>query len=978
MIDSKIYSLIAKASSPGERINCPAFNALKEQDEFIINNRVDSWNEVLDKSSFSAEKILKTHSITTEQLRQSVLDVEVVDKQALPKWAKNFHYLISSWRDIIKSGADLHNLEPFTKNIKQELFGSNLAIIAKSQLNESITILKKNNIILHDKGIANLLNYFTSRIYSPIISIASSYYHYSQQTERADYNSFEAWTSLLEKQPVIAKVIGVVNSDWLEVSCEMLIRFNNDIADIRKTFLNDNSNEKLEIIDISPGLGDPHRGGRSVAIIKTNLGDVVYKPKNLSGTDAIGTLLEKLHKLEPNYMPLAPKFINKGDYGWEQKVNAKHCSDKKQVSIFYQRLGAWLRLLQVLNANDFWYDNLIASADMPYFIDYETIIGAPLFGINTALNSLNTIGILPRIMPSKSNEDPIDISCMVPPGMQRTPIESSYPSDKKESKNLSLKAIDFASFLNGEFQDIKNYWPNFQAGFIKMNQLLMSNAGEVAINDFIDNIKESRFRSIFIDTWSAYSLITNINKRSSNDGVRRSIAHDSLFNYLAYYKFEIIDSAIQSIKRNDIPIYELRANTTDAYTHDNTIVKNVFTNTPVSYIKENLSRLDRVEDDLDIAGSLFSLRNNDLKTDYSISNKIDNYKELEVANQIGKYLLSLFVDKDYAFGINNIMLDSSSNYKSLMPLVHDFYGASALIILFSYLYDATGDKEYLTALEKLWGFINVDNIFAKNIGYGWFNRYTAMINSYTILAKYFDVSKDIKKCYQLLTDDINKDNYITINYGSGITGLLSVLASTYKKSDYTKDCTELLSQKLSNQKIIEKKYSPWLEGHMTSIFPDDYWALELAKSYWQENNDLHSKLANIKLTKSNKLTSANLTTQIYLKSQSQDNLRASINKLTPQNLDLADTRNILDSLYHQLYFKKYFGQKMPELKDLSLALINRFNANKQWFCDSWASDKHSISAIHGLVDISLAFLAQHNDNTILNPARLNENTARNY
>ncbi len=976
MIDTKIYSLIAKASSPGERINCPAFKALATQDELIINDRLNAWNEVLNSTSFSAKQILKTHAINPEQLRQSVLDVEVVDKQTLPKWAKNLYYLITSWRDIVNSGADLYKA-PFTKELKKELFGSSLAILAKNQLDENIAMLKNNNIVLCDKAIANLLNYFVSRLYSPIISLTSTYYNYgggssAQVDSNYDYNSFASWTNLLTNQPVIAKIVGVINTDWLEVSCEMLTRFDNDIDSIRATFFNNKYDKNLQILDISPGLGDPHRGGRSVAIIKTNLGDVVYKPKNLLGTDAIGVLLAKLHKLEPDYMPLTPKFINKGDYGWEQKVNAKDCVNKAQVSVYYQRLGAWLRLLQILNANDFWYDNLIASADMPYFIDYETVIGMPVFEINTPLNVLTSMGILPRILPSNNaTKDPIDISCMVAPGIQETPIES-YGTNKDEDKNISLEAIDFASFLNGEFQDIEPYFSYFQAGFIKMNQLLMSDIGTSAINNFIDSIKSSRFRSIFIDTWSAYSLITNINKRSSNDGVRREIAHDSLFSHLSYYKFEIIESAIKSIKRNDIPIYELGLNVRDAYTHDNKVVKNTFNNTPISYIRENLSRLDKVEYDLEIVRSLFSLRNNDLRSDYHIKKTINNYNGLEIAQQIGRYLLSLFADKQYAFGINNIMVDMTYYYKSLVPLVRNFYGASALIIFFANLYDATNDKAYLVALEKLHKFINEDNLFAKEVGYGWFNTYTTMISSYTVLGKYFDTSTGLKKCYKALTNSINKDSYISTNYGFGITGLLSTLASANKKSDDTKACVELLVAKLSTQKVKDTSYNPWLEEYMPAIFPDNYWALELAKLAWQENNNLVNNLANIKLTKSNKLTSANLISQIYLKSKSKEELRTDIVKLIPHNLNLADSKDIIDSLYHQLYFKKYFKQETPELKELSLALINRFDANKQWFCDTWAEDKHSISAIHGLVDIGLAFIAQHNDNITLNPARLNE------
>ncbi|SMN00966.1 Lanthionine biosynthesis protein LanM [uncultured Candidatus Thioglobus sp.] len=964
--DTSIYEWIAQASNPSERINCPAFAVADEQDDTINKDRLKQFQAMLDANPQNKDKILDSLKLKPEQLKQAVLNVKVVDKTALPDWAKNFYQLMNSWQNAVDNKQDLATLVDYQGGMDEKKFAFNFTLLAKMQLRPMIDTLLSHHIEIKPQAINALLEYFTYRLYTPVLNTAFSCYFKQldpKNNQKIDYNTLSTWQFYLTDQPVIARIIGTINTDWLETTLEMLSRFHTDIAIINKHFFDNkhNNNQNIQILDIKPGLGDPHRGGRSVAIITTNLGEVVYKPKSLFGTYAIGKFLQTLHPLQPDCVPLTPKFVNQGDYGWEQKVNASSASTKEEVNIYYQRLGAWLRILQVLNANDFWYDNLIAAGDMPYFIDYETIIGLPMFEKNSAANSLANVGMLPRITPS--DNDLIDISCFVSPGEQKTPIKNH--SKFSEEDRLVLTAEDFAAYLNGEFQDINHYFGAFEHGFKAINKLLLSPTGVTALDDFLTAIAPAKFRHIYIDTWTAYDLISTAFSQCCRDGVRQEIAHHRyLFAKLNYYDFKVIDSAIKSIQRNDIPIYEIDALTNNAYTHENHLIENASKKSPIYYIKENIARLENVDEDFDIVKTLYSMRLDEFKPPYEHqpNQPIPTYDALDIAKNIGQYLLSLL--NQGTESINQITHSEFLKYQALMPLSHGFDGSMGLLLLFQRLYEITNETVYYQALEQLYELSKKSDIndYKSN---GMLGDNVAKIMLYNQLTPYFDSSSAIHSNYQHLMSTLDKSNDLIGGYGIGVSGLLVVLANT-KAIDVSAYQAQV-KQYLADKTLVKYDQSLWIENYIATFYPDDTLADKLAQSYYTDTLGLAGADAPIVLE-----TKANINTDIYLQHSDKADIIDKIVTLTPKNLATAKTQDIINSLYNYLYFEKYHQQTHNSIKTLSLALINRFSANNQWFCDSWAQDKHQLSARGGLVDIGLAFLAQVDNSKPLNIARLAE------
>ena len=75
-----------------------------------------------------------------------------------------------------------------------------------------------------------------------------------------------------------------------------------------------------------------------------------------------------------NHPPfLALKILDCGTYGWVEFVEFRECQSVDEVQRFYERQGAYLALLYVLEATDVHFDNSIACGEHPFLVDLETL-----------------------------------------------------------------------------------------------------------------------------------------------------------------------------------------------------------------------------------------------------------------------------------------------------------------------------------------------------------------------------------------------------------------------------------------------------------------------------------------------------------------------------------------------------------------------------------------------------------------------------
>ena len=178
---------------------------------------------------------------------------------------------------------------------------------------------------------------------------------------------------LIERYPVLARLLAVRAAFWVEVHAEFVGRLAADRGDLSATFGID---PLAQVAHLKTGLGEKHCRGRSVfQVWFTSETEVVYKPRPLSIDVAFYGFLEWL-----NQRGLAPcqktlRVLDRGAYGWVEAVRPMPMSNDGQVQSYFERAGGLLAVAYVLGATDLHSGNVIAAGPDPIPVDLETIMG---------------------------------------------------------------------------------------------------------------------------------------------------------------------------------------------------------------------------------------------------------------------------------------------------------------------------------------------------------------------------------------------------------------------------------------------------------------------------------------------------------------------------------------------------------------------------------------------------------------------------
>lgn len=96
--------------------------------------------------------------------------------------------------------------------------------------------------------------------------------------------------------------------------------------------------DTVALTALSPGQGDTHNGGKTVSIIDTDAGQIVYKPRSLAIDTALSEFLQWLNgQLDEPLHIKVPKVLDKGDHGWAQFITHEYAADEAECRQFYWR-----------------------------------------------------------------------------------------------------------------------------------------------------------------------------------------------------------------------------------------------------------------------------------------------------------------------------------------------------------------------------------------------------------------------------------------------------------------------------------------------------------------------------------------------------------------------------------------------------------------------------------------------------------------
>ncbi|MDG9701468.1 type 2 lanthipeptide synthetase LanM family protein [Streptomyces sp. DH37] len=245
----------------------------------------------------------------------------------------------------------------------------------------------------------------------------------------ADLGTRQGLARLFTRYPVLARMLGQSCADAADAMAELLGRLGADRAALVSELFGGADPGPLVRVDL--GRGDPHQGGRSVALLHFASGAAaVYKPRPLDQHALLDEAVGWLNGKVPGLGLRTPRSVRGEGYGWLEFVEHRWCGSVTEADRFYRRQGALLALLYAVDGADMHYENVIACGDRPVPVDAETLFHSGLPQAETAGHdpaaralhaSVHRTCLLPHLLIGEDGA--LDISALGRDG------DGAYPGD---------------------------------------------------------------------------------------------------------------------------------------------------------------------------------------------------------------------------------------------------------------------------------------------------------------------------------------------------------------------------------------------------------------------------------------------------------------------------------------------------------------------------------------------------------------------
>jgi type 2 lantibiotic biosynthesis protein LanM len=222
--------------------------------------------------------------------------------------------------------------------------------------------------VLHSKVSRLLVLELNAARINGRLNAETSEQRWHQFLELSSQRSF--WDNLAGNYPsLLPRVDAIVRN-----RCTATLRFAQRWATDRRRLESLCSSDVGELHELSFGAGDSHRGGTTVAIVRTEVGRVVYKPRSLAIDTELGGFVAELGDDDGSALNVrVPKVMDCGDYGWAEFVTHRFATGNEELLSFYRGIGHLLALMRLLSGSDLHAENVIAQGGTPVVVDCETL-----------------------------------------------------------------------------------------------------------------------------------------------------------------------------------------------------------------------------------------------------------------------------------------------------------------------------------------------------------------------------------------------------------------------------------------------------------------------------------------------------------------------------------------------------------------------------------------------------------------------------
>ncbi len=401
-----------------------------------------------------------------------------------------------------------------------------------------------------------------------------------RQHYRAFIDSFNyaCWCELFAAFPVWTRLLTLTIVQWQEQISLCAQRLAEDRSLIEKKFFR--GGVLPQLISVRGDLGDSHRGGKSVLELEFQNGrSLMYKPRSLRIDLAYNSLLEWCNNRLSVHDLRAVSTIDRGEYGWCEKIPYRQCRSPARRLSFYRRLGRLLAVWHLLRGTDCHFENLIAHGEYPVLIDIESLLHEPAreFALPSGSNAIITaqrvlsdsvlrVGMLPVWQDPGESGRAYDMSALGGIGEQRAP----FPQPRWRSINSDLMGLEQGEALvtrkqNEPSRAISVYDDQsikaIITGFSEQYNLFRQECDSPSLRSVLSRFRTARSRYILRPT-SCYGwfIERSIELDCLRSGIDRSLALERLaqwyFGENSYRRLApLLDAEREALEQLDIPLF---------------------------------------------------------------------------------------------------------------------------------------------------------------------------------------------------------------------------------------------------------------------------------------------------------------------------------------------------------------------------------------------------------------------------------------
>ncbi len=332
------------------------------------------------------------------------------------------------------------------------------------------------------------------------------------------------------------------------------------------------------IEDMVPSAGDTHNQGRSVTVLVTDTGKLVYKPRDMRGEAAVSELVRALFS---DVLGI-PRCVAVGrDFGVSEFIGRERSEGEEEARLFWRRMGGASAVFKILGSTDMHTENLTCSGGRPYVIDLETVFSPEQ--MNEAYGKLH-----PELRRLKSSSP--YLSGLLP-----------FQHDDRELSVLMNTGDDgCAPIVGGRRVTVRGYLADYKAGYEEIYRRILEHKDD--ISRFVSALSaETPVRILIRNTQFYHDTMLKLWRHGALADVEAaSKARELLEKRLRLSIRDDCDAAVLSetrhLARGDIPYFYTFADGADLSADGGTVVSGLFGVSAAQHIRNTLDALG--EEDL--------------------------------------------------------------------------------------------------------------------------------------------------------------------------------------------------------------------------------------------------------------------------------------------------------------------------------------------------------------------------------------------